>query len=104
MNVIKNPVSLKDHLSQDKKTAVLFTLSSCPFCRAFRPIFDDFSKKRISDFEYLEAVLDDFNNPLWDEYEINVVPTVIVFEKGGIFRRFDGRSGEGLSSRDLAAL
>jgi len=104
MNVIKNPVSIKEHLFKDKKTAILFTLSACPFCRAFRPIFDDFSKRRGSNLEFIEAVLDDFNNPLWDEYKINVVPTVIVFEKGSISRRIDGRSGEGLSSRDLAAL
>jgi len=104
MNTITNPPSLKDHLSSDGKTAVLFIMSICPFCRSFGPIFEQFAKNHAKDFDFLTVVLDDQGNPLWEEYDINVVPTVIIFHGGSAILRLDGRPGEGLSSKDLESL
>ncbi len=104
MKTHANPVSLKALLSGDRKTAVLFIMSTCPFCRRFRPIFEAFAEKRAEDFDSVIVVLDDQNNPLWEEYGIEVVPTVLIFKEGRIASRLDGRPGEGLSSRDLESL
>ena len=49
----------------------------------------------------IHVLLDDYDNPLWDDYEIDAVPTVIFFEKGKISKRLDGRLGVGLSEREL---
>jgi hypothetical protein len=45
--------------------------------------------------------VDDYDNPLWEEYSIGVVPTVLLFEEGTVCRRLDGRFGYGLSEKQL---
>ena len=45
--------------------------------------------------------VDDYDNPLWEEYSIGVVPTVLLFEEGKVCRRLDGRFGYGLSEKQL---
>lgn len=104
MNTLTNPASLKEQLSGDRKIAVLFVMSMCPFCRRFRPILEAFAKNRAKDSDSLTVILDDQDNPLWEEYGIEVVPTVIIFQGGRAISRLDGRPGEGLSSRDLESL
>lgn len=100
MKTIENPLSLKEHLPAGRETVVLFVLSTCPFCRAFRPRFEAFAAKGGAR-EFLTVVLDDFGNPLWDAYKIDVVPTVIVFSGETIAARRDGRAGVGLTEKDL---
>lgn len=100
MKTIENPLSLKEHLPPGRETIVLFVLSTCPYCRAFRPRFESFAAKGGAR-EFLTVVLDDFGNPLWDAYKIDVVPTVIVFSGEAIKARRDGRPGAGLAEKDL---
>jgi thioredoxin 1 len=104
VNTLTNPPSLKEHLSGDRKIAVIFIMSTCPFCRRFRLIFEQFSKTRAKDFDFLTVILDDQNNPLWEEYGIEVVPTIVVFQGGRVISRLDGKPGEGLNSKDLESL
>ncbi|MCX6339963.1 MAG: thioredoxin family protein [Candidatus Aureabacteria bacterium] len=104
MNTLTNPPSLKEHLSGDRKTAALFIMSTCPFCRRFRPIFESCAETRAGDFDSLTVILDDQDNPLWEEYGINVVPTIVVFQGGRVISRLDGKPGEGLNSKDLEPL
>lgn len=101
MKKIINPSSLEEHLSKTKKTAVLFVLSHCPFCNAFKPSFETFSGECKKDCDFLEIVLDDYDNPLWEKYKIDVVPTIILFDKGRIIERCDGIGGVGLKKEDL---
>lgn len=49
----------------------------------------------------VEAAIDEEENPLWDEYSIEIVPTVLFFENGKVVRRLDGKPGRGLAGRDL---
>lgn len=104
MRELVNPASLKQHLSTGKKTAVLFILSACPYCRAFRPLFEHWGDARADKVDPLTVVLDDFENPLWEDYRINVVPTVLLFDGERIATRLDGRPGEGLTAADLEKL
>jgi len=83
---------------------VLFVLSTCPFCMKFRPLFESFARQREADCTFLTVVLDDIRCPLWDEYQIDVVPTVIIFRGNRVEKRIDGRPGEGLDSGDLDSL
>jgi thiol-disulfide isomerase/thioredoxin len=104
MKTFTNPASLKEHLAEDAKTVVLFVLSTCPFCRRFRPLFEAFEKTCAKDIDLITVILDDQNSPLWEEYGINVVPTMIIFQGGNAISRRDGRPGEGLVATDLESL
>jgi thiol-disulfide isomerase/thioredoxin len=104
MKTVLNPLSLKEHLAPGKETVVLFVLSTCPFCKSFRPRFEAFAARGAVDREHLTVVLDDFGNPLWDAHGIDVVPTVIVFSGGAVKARRDGRAGVGLTDKDLEGI
>jgi len=83
-------------------TVVMFTTSWCPFCRRFKPQFVEAASK--SDVRTVMAYIDDWENPLWDEYHIDVVPTLVLFERGKPVYRRDGVLGRGLGGHDIAAI
>ena len=62
-----------------------------------------FRKSAISYKTYGAKVNDD-ENPLWDRFSINAVPTIIAFDKGDIISRRDAKMGAGLSKSDLDSL
>ena len=74
----------------------LFYSSWCPYCRRFLPVFDKNVSSRGVNL-VLRVRVDDYDNPLWDDYSIGAVPTVLLFEEGKVCRRLDGRYGLGLS-------
>ena len=84
-------------LSKDR-IFVLFYASWCPFSQRFLPIFERFSKDK-SD-ECAMIVVDD-KPSLSKKYSIEVVPTVLFFEKGQLKNRLDGATGKGLSEETL---
>jgi hypothetical protein len=49
----------------------------------------------------IHVLLDDYDNPLWDDYSIEAVPTVIYFENRKVNIRLDGRFGVGLNEKQL---
>ncbi len=67
-------------LLENERLLVLFYASWCPFCKRFVPTFDcktaDFNNAKV-----IHVLLDDYDNQLWDDYEVDAVPTVIYFEK-----------------------
>lgn len=79
----------------------LFTLMDCPFCTRFKPIFDKYSKS--GGAKFIEVVLSD-DSPLWNEYGIEYVPTIILFKDGKIIARKDSPSMVGLSEDDFKEL
>ncbi|TLZ67582.1 MAG: thioredoxin family protein [Methanobacteriota archaeon] len=83
-------------------TVVMFTTTWCPFCRRFKPKFVEVATK--ADVRSVIAYIDDWENPLWDEYTIDVVPTLILFEGGKPVYRRDGVLGRGLGEKDLQDL
>ncbi len=89
-------------LRSESPLIVLFDASWCPFCREFKPVMQRYE----GDLPWLvvAVMLDDMNDPLWDRYEIEVVPTLAVFERGQIVFRADGVLGVGLSSSAIARL
>jgi thioredoxin 1 len=97
---IDNEKELNRILEKTEKILVLFYASWCPYCRNIVPTF---AKKitNISVGNAIHVILDDYDNPLWDEFEIQAVPTVIFFEKGKVSRRLNGKFGLGLSEKQL---
>ena len=71
---------LESQLSRNKRVLALFYASWCPFCRSFLPVFDHCSKQDFGLILYVNV--DDYDSPLWDEYSVEEVPTVIFFKEG----------------------
>jgi thioredoxin 1 len=94
---------LESHLQNNSRVLALFYASWCPYCRIFLPVFDRNSSKRSFNL-VLRVRVDDYDNPLWDEYSIDAVPTVLLFYMGKVCRRLDGTFGFGLNEKQLKEL
>ena len=88
-------------LKNSKKTLVLFYASWCPFCTNFKPTFDS---SKIESANKMAALVDEDENPLWDRFNIQAVPTVIAFENGKIIARRDARKNIALTKSDMTSL
>ena len=87
-------------LKQNRQVLALFCSSWCPFCRSFFPAFS----KGIAKYSFERMIyvyLEDDDNPLWEEYSVEAVPTVIFFEKAQVSSRLDARLGVGLSEKQF---
>jgi len=49
-------------------------------------------------------MINDDDNPLWDRFSINTVPTLIAFNKSEIIARRDSKMGLGLNKSDLDSI
>jgi len=97
---VENEKELIGNLKSGLRVFALFYASWCPFCRAFLPIFKQHAQRNVED-KFLLVKVDDETNPLWEKYEIDVVPTVILFKSKKVSRRLDGTLGVGLNERQL---
>jgi thioredoxin 1 len=87
-------------LKENKKVLALFYASWCSFCRSFLTVFDRYASRQGFNVA-IRVKVDDYDNPLWDDYCIGAVPTVILFEGGKVCMRLDGRLGCGLSEKQF---
>jgi thioredoxin 1 len=91
--------------SSGDKVIVMFYADWCPFCQRFIPVFESATKsKSATSLRTYAAKLNDDDNPLWERFSINAVPTIIVFDKGNIVCRRDARMGTGLNNSDLYSI
>jgi hypothetical protein len=49
-------------------------------------------------------MINDNDNPLWDRFSINIVPTLIAFNKNEIIARRDSKIGFRLNKSDLDSI
>ena len=84
--------NVEDVLNSKEKAFVLFYASWCPFSQRFLPIFD---KQFVKHPQACLRIRIDDKQKLMDKYSVDVVPTVLVFEKGKVTRRCDGEAGVG---------
>ena len=99
------PNQIEDILSSQQKTLVMFYADWCPFCRKFKSIFEASANSLTnSQQKFFESNIDDDNNPLWERFSIEAVPTIIAFEKGKIISRRDAKMGIGLVKSDLDSI
>lgn len=74
---------------------VLFVADWCGYCRRFLPSFKQMQHAYVVD-------ISDEDDPLWDDYGIQVVPTVLLFEDGKPVKRWAGVLTD-RDARDIAA-
>ncbi len=75
------------------KTVVIFSADWCPYCVSF---FNNWSEYgRVEDV--CIADITDVESELWDSFDIEVVPTMAVFENGMLVKRWDGQLQRGLN-------
>ena len=98
MNAFNDKGELEEYVKQYKRVLVLFCAAWCPFCQIFFPAFDRMVMKHDFD-KVLLVYIDDDDNPLWEDFSIEAVPTVVLFERGKATRRLDARLGSGLSEK-----
>jgi thioredoxin 1 len=98
------PNQFDNLISSGEKAVVMFYADWCPFCQRFKPIFESTAPRPATNYKIYEAKVNDDDNPLWDRFSINAVPTIIAFNKGNIVSRRDAKSGVGLSKSDFDSL
>lgn len=98
MSEIDVEFKLNEMIKSKDRVVVLFYASWCPFSRRFLPVFKKYEQGKTE--SCLRVVTDD-KASLCEEYSIDVVPTVLVFEKGKCTKRLDGTPGIGLSEKQL---
>src|SRR5712692_11966433 len=89
------------------KDLVMFYADWCPFCQGFKPLFESVAVKSSStttSYKMYGAKVNDDDNPLWDRFSINAVPTIIAFDKGNIISRRDAKMSAGLIESDLDSI
>ncbi len=99
---VKDADAFKKQVLESKEPIVaLFWATWCPFCRKFKPEFDKLAAQKA--WRFASVYLDDVSNPLWDDYEVEVVPTLAVFRDGRLVDRQDGILGYGLDKKAVDA-
>lgn len=84
-------------LESKEPTVALFWATWCPFCRRYKPEFDKLAATR--PWRFASVYLDDESNPLWDDYAVEVVPTLALFRGGKLVERQDGVLGYGIDRK-----
>ena len=75
------------------KSVVIFSADWCPYCVSFFNNWADYSEVS----NVFIADISDVESKLWDVFNINVVPTMAVFENGDLKKRWDGLLQRGLT-------
>jgi len=101
MSKIDVEYGLDDTLKSKDRVIVLFYASWCPFSRMFLPIYEKYSHDNVH--TCLQVKTDD-KASLCEKYSVEVVPTILLFEKGKIKKRLDGVPGLGLKEKQLKDL
>jgi thiol-disulfide isomerase/thioredoxin len=101
MSKIDVEYDLDEALEAKPRVFVLFYASWCPFSQKFLPIFEKYARENP---ENCLRIKTDDKAKLCEKYSVDVVPTVLLFEKGRVTRRLDGAPGAGLNEKQLKKL
>ncbi|MEX2349192.1 MAG: thioredoxin family protein [Nitrosopumilaceae archaeon] len=88
-------------LNNEIKTLVLFYADWCLYCANFKPTFEEIDS---SNLQKKAALVNEDENPLWDRFNIQAIPTMIAFQKGKILTRRDAKKGIGLTRADMESI
>ncbi|OGS47141.1 MAG: hypothetical protein A3K66_07615 [Euryarchaeota archaeon RBG_16_67_27] len=92
---VRSPEEFRERvLESDAPTVVMFWATWCPFCRRFKVEFDRLAERLRA--EFASVYLDDYESPLWEDYDVSVVPTLALFRGGELVDREDGVLGYGI--------
>ena len=87
-------------LNNKEKILVLFYADWCPYCANFKPTFEEMNPN----MQKKAALVNEDENPLWDRFNIQSIPTVIAFQNGSILTRRDAKKGIGLTRMDMESI
>lgn len=87
-------------LLDSRSILALFYAGWCPFCTSFLTLFETAMKEKP---DPLGALVDisSTDDPLWETFDVKIVPTLIGFTNGQVIAREDGVAGVGLAIREL---
>ena len=89
-------------LERSGEYVVCFHATWCGFCREFLPEFR--ARERPEGPRLALADVGGPVGPLWEEFGLEVIPTLVAFRDGAPVARRDGVLGEGLGPADLDAM
>jgi thioredoxin 1 len=98
---VDNETELATQLKGNRNVLALFYSSWCPFCRRFLGIFDKYTQNPGS-LVFMKVRIDEDENPLWETYSLDAVPSAILFKNGQVHRRLDCVRGVGLSEEKFS--
>ncbi|MDR2203029.1 MAG: thioredoxin family protein [Nitrososphaerota archaeon] len=87
---------LIDTVCKHGRVLALFSSSWCPYCQRFAKIFNTHAINCKVDL-IVHVDMDDYDSPLWGDYNVSAVPTLIFFENGVIKSRLDAESKMGVT-------
>ena len=99
--LLKQRRDLADLVRTKDGVFILFYASWCPFSMGFLPVYEKHAAGR--DERFCRITLDG-NEDLFDEYGIQVYPTVLYFKGGKVDKRLDGQHMAGLQEKQLTTL
>ena len=91
-------------LSEGRRILVMFYADWCPFCQKFKLTFDSFANTSDKKIKFYAHMINDDDDPLWDRFSINAVPTLIAFDGNEIISRRDSKMGIGLNKTDIDSI
>ena len=94
---VDNLEDLQQTLNDHDHVIAMVYVSWCPFCRKALPVFE---KEPVSVQRVLLLVGVD-EEGFADLYDIDIFPTLILFDKGRAVKRLDGKPGVGLSDKQI---
>jgi thioredoxin 1 len=96
---VSDEQELANIVNASTKVVALFHATWCPFCRNFLAIFNEQAKKHKTTF--IKVKVDEDENPMWETYELEAVPSAVFFENGKVKKRLDCVLGRGLSQEQF---
>lgn len=88
-----------ERLTRPGTWVVAFSADWCPICRMFLPKFASLDDR--GSFRTAVADVTSDDSPLWETFQVDVVPTLVVFRDGQVIYREDGTLGRGLPESSL---
>jgi len=89
----------KDRLLRDGTYVVAFLADWCPFCARFASVFEAWDPG--PSLRTAVADVTDDGSPLWEDFQIEVVPALVVFHDGRPVFRQQSTLGMGLPENAL---
>ena len=94
----KKKSAFHEHIKDKDRATVLFYATWCPFSQEFLPIFEEYSRSNPK--ECLSLIADEVPD-VFEEYDIEYYPTVIIFKRGKVHKRLDSEPHVGLNKKQL---
>lgn len=99
--IVRDRDELAEIVGSADRVFVLFYAAWCPFSMAFLPDYERQAEGRDRHFARMTV---DGNEDVFDEFGIDVYPTVLFFRDGKLDRRLDGKHLRGLKESQLTEL